>query len=151
MTTTEIKIERSKTSWSWALLGRHWVKINGKYMLKRLRIIQTPWFAILLTKIYKPDSERYPHSHQRGAVSFIISGGYTELVYTDSKDLGVNHMRYHGRWSFHTIPLSIAHTITYVEKPLWTLLFAGPMTGEFLFWTPEGKVSYNDYGTVPDK
>jgi hypothetical protein len=141
-----ITIKRRTVTWKWALLQRHWVKINGEYMLKRLKIIQTPWFAIHLTKIYKPDSERYPHTHFRSAISWIISGGYTECIYTDPKDLGVSHMRYHGRWSFHTIPTSQAHSITWVGKPLWTLLFAGRVKNDFVFWTPDGKIPYSDYG-----
>jgi hypothetical protein len=147
MIASDVKIERRTTTWKWSLLGFHWVQINGEYMLKRLKIIQTPWFSVLLTKIYKPDSERYPHSHFRPAVSFILSGGYTEQVYRDPADLSEFIVRRHRRGSFHIIPLAVAHTITRVEKPLWTLLFTGPVKGEFVFWTPEGKVDYREYGT----
>jgi len=149
MSDKEVIIDRKTTNWNWALLQPHSVKINGEYMLKRLKIIQTPWFAVHLTKIYKPDSERYPHSHYRSAISFIISGGYREVVFTDPNDLDIHHYRRHGRWSFHTIPISIAHNIVRVNKdePLWTLLFAGPVTGDFVFWTPDGKIPYSDYGT----
>ena len=146
MSDDKVTIERLNTGYKWSLFGRQWVKINGRYMLKRLKIIQTPYFAILLTKIYRPDSERYPHTHFRSAVSFIISGGYVEKVYTEQEYLSSYHHRYHNRWSFHTIPKSIAHTITKVDKPLWTLLFAGRMKGEFVFWTPEGKIDYREYG-----
>jgi hypothetical protein len=146
MIASDVTIKRRTTTWSWALLQRHWVKINDEYMLKRLKIVQTPWFAVLLTKIYKPDSERYPHSHFRSAVSLILSGGYTERVFSDPADLSKFIVRSNRRWSLHTIPTSIAHSITRVEKPLWTLLLAGPTTGEFVFWTPDGKIDYTEYG-----
>jgi hypothetical protein len=147
MPDNEVIIKRRTTNWKWAILQPHTVKINGQYMLKRLKIIQTPWFAILLTKIYKPDSERYPHSHYRPAISWILSGGYTERIYRNPQDLSAYNIKRHVRWSFHTIPAEQAHSIRRVDKPLWTLLFAGPVTGEFVFWTPDGKVDYTEYGT----
>jgi hypothetical protein len=147
MTNTEVEIKRSDNSWSWGILSRHWIKINGEYMLKRIKIIQTPMFTVLLTKIYKTDSERYPHDHHRSFISFIISGGYIERVFSDPIDLDKYTTRHHHTWSFHAMPTSKAHTITYVEKPLWTLVFAGRMKNDFTFWTPEGKVDYREYGT----
>jgi hypothetical protein len=144
--TSPVEIRRSRTSWSWGFMRKHWVTFDGAVFNKRLQIVQCPWFAVLLTKIYRPDTERDPHTHHRSFASWIISGGYTEKVFRDPGNLGDMLMRTHGRWSVHVLRNDTAHTITSIEKPLWTLVFCGPMSASFDFWTPSGKkVNWKDY------
>lgn len=140
------RITRSRSSWRWGLLTPHWSKINGKYFVRRLQIVQAPWFAVLLTKICKADTDRDPHNHSRSFISFILSGGYTEEVYSDPEDLSVKRVRVHRRFSCHVMRSAEAHSITEIQEPLRTLAFCGRMKDELSFWTPEGRVSWRLYG-----
>lgn len=132
----------------WGINRDYWVRIGDEPFLDRRVIVICPWFAVLLTEIYKPDSDqRDPHDHSRWFASWVISGGYTEDVYSDPADLaGSRRSRRHRRWSVHAMPASRAHTITAVDKILRTLVIAGRSRGTWAFWTPRGKVDWKAYG-----
>lgn len=138
------RTSRSPKSPRWDLLGHYQVHVDGVLFIDRLRVIQCPWFAVLLTRIHGPDTARDPHDHSRGFVTFILSGSYSEhLIRTaDGADLGV---REHPRWSLRHMPRTWAHSITTVRGHLRTLVLAGPHHGTFHFWTPTGPVDWHDY------
>lgn len=139
------KTERSRTSFRWGLMRRHWAQVDGETFIWRRQIVQCPWFAVLLTRIGATDS-RDPHDHSRSFVSFILRGGYTELVYPDKDDLSVVRERTHRRWSIHTLRHIEAHRIIKIEHPLTTFAVCGRMqVKEFTFWTPEGRVPWPQY------
>jgi hypothetical protein len=143
-------------------MHRYQVDVDGKPHLRRLRVVQTPWFAILLTRILEPDPGRDPHNHSRPFVTFILRGGYTERVWprpeaiardrdgigggwaTDVLGNGIG--RIHRRWSLMGLPQSWAHRITSVQPGTLTLVLAGRHRGTWSFWTPDGPVDWRDYG-----
>lgn len=142
------KTERSARSTRWALMGRHWVRVDDRPFLGRLQIVQTPWFSILLTKLHSADIGRDPHDHSRWFCSWIITGGYNEFVYMDPHALDNRCYRQHRRWSWHVMHPEHAHSITRVHKPLWTLVLAGKQRGTWSFWTPRGQVDWKLYGAI---
>jgi len=133
----------------WGVNRAYWVRVGGEPFLDRRVLAICPWFAVLLSDIHGPDTARDPHDHSRSFVSWVLSGGYTELVYDDPAALGLPLRRTHRRWSFHVMPASRAHSITDVTKPLRTLVFAGRSRGTWSFWTAQGKVDWKAYGS-PD-
>ena len=138
--------ERSPRSPRWGFLARHWVRVGGEPFLGRLQVIQCPWFALLLTRIHGPDEGRDPHDHSRRFASFILSGGYTEAVFTDPGDLTCTRPRAHRAGSVHVMRPGHAHLITSVRGPLRTLVVAGRHRGTWSFWTAGGKVDWREYG-----
>ena len=56
-------VTRSLRSPRWDFLGRYQVRVDGQLFIDRLRIIQCPWFAVLLTRIHHDDLDRDPHKH----------------------------------------------------------------------------------------
>jgi hypothetical protein len=154
---------RSPRSPRWDLLGRYQVRVDGRLMLDRLRLVQTPLFAILVTRILEPDPGRDPHDHSRSFMSWILRGGYTERVFprpdararslarTDCQGWASDLLRHgfehrHRRWSAHVMPSRWAHSITHVEAGTLTLVLAGRYRGDWSFWTPDGPVLRPDYG-----
>jgi hypothetical protein len=138
---------RSPRSPRWDLLGRYQVRVDGRLMLDRLRLVQTPWFAILVTRILEPDPGRDPHGHSRSFMSWILRGGYTERVWlSPGMPLSVVRTRDRRRWSLHAMRLRHAHSITHVEPGTLTLVLAGRYRGDWSFWTPDGPVLRPDYG-----
>ncbi len=117
--------------------------------LRRLRIIQTPWFAFYLHWIFKTDEDRDPHDHPFVFWSFIVRGGYTERLwrivpggvrYTQSYDRRWN------RFSLHKMDQQTAHMIQTIQPGTITLVMAGKKTGNgrWGFYTP-GFVRWQDY------
>lgn len=136
---------RSPRSPRWGFGGRHRVWVDGELHLIRRRI-QTPIFGLLATRIFTPDSDRAPHTHSRWFATFIVSGGYWEVVHDDPADLSAGRERHHGRWSVMVLRRTQAHRITSVEGKLRTFVVAGPWRGDFEFWTDDGPVGRREYG-----
>lgn len=112
--------------------------------LRRLRILQTPWFMFYLHWIFEPDNDRDPHDHPMSFWSFIVRGGYTEVVY---HDLG---LAAHGPYrrclfSLHKMPRTWAHKITDIRPGTVTLLLGGPRRQKWGFWTAQGWARWEDY------
>lgn len=137
---------RSDRSPRWDFWGRYQVHVDGELFLGRLRVIQCPWFAVLLTRIHGPDTGRDPHSHSRPFATFTLSGSYTERVWRDPAGLSSSRERRHPRFSLRFMPSAWAHEITGVRGPLRTLVIAGRHRGTWFFWTPDGPVDWKDYG-----
>jgi hypothetical protein len=119
--------------------------VDGELHLSRRRL-QCPLFALLATRIYTPDSGRAPHNHSRWFATFIVSGGYDEVVYDDPGDLGACRERYHRRFSVMVLRRDQAHRITRVEGKLRTFAVAGWWRGDFWFLTEDGPVPREQYG-----
>jgi len=141
---TRLETKRSTASPRWGVWQRHWVEVGGEPFLDRRQVIQTPWCAVLLTRIYQIDG-RDPHDHSRWFASWIISGRYQELVYDNPADLSDRQFRSHRRWSWYVLRTDQAHRIIGLRQPLWTLVVAGRHRGTWSFWTPDGKVDWKIY------
>lgn len=111
--------------------------------LRRLRVIQTPWWAVYVHWINEPDTDRDPHDHPWNFWSFILRGGYTEVIY---ERLHPIHTEQTWRqYSWHRMPITKAHSITSVEPGLMTLVITGRRVRTWCFWTEEGLVPWRQY------
>lgn len=127
--------------------------------LKRLRILQTPYFGVYLHHINEPDTDRDPHDHPWPMWSFILRGGYREHVWMRPQDiLGANAAlqtllyRSHtwNRFSLHYMPCGYAHLIKFLAPDTVTLVVVGRRSREWGFWTPEGFVEWKVYERFED-
>lgn len=107
--------------------------INGVY-LRRLRVIQTPWFSIYWHHIDQPDPDLDPHDHPWKFWSIIIRGGYTERVYMNPDNVFFNTFQTWRRGSIHHMPTRWAHRITEALPGTVTLIIAGPRERVWGFW-----------------
>lgn len=119
-----------KSGTGWCLW--RWTDVDTEY-ITRLHVLKTPWFAICLHWLNKPDPEPYLHDHPVSFLSVILRGAYAE-----KRKVGgdVVKLRYH-RW-FNWIPASREdrHTICAVAPGTLTLCFMGPKTQEWGFHIP---------------
>lgn len=111
-----------------------WTDVASEY-ITRLHLVKTPWFAVCLHWLNKPDPELFDHDHPVSFLSIILRGWYTE-----NKN---GKMRFH-RW-FNYISATDYHTITGVGPNTLTLCFMGPKTREWGFHTNRGWVYWKDY------
>lgn len=131
----------------WAFMQRMTIPCeNGLTYLVRLRLVQTPWFAIYLHDLLEPDSDRDPHDHPWDFISIVLRGGYTERFYDAEGTVGYRG-RYQSwkRWSAHRMRTRDAHMIVEVEPRTKTLILTGPRSRTWGFWTDGGFVPWMEY------
>lgn len=109
--------------------------------LRRLRILQTPWFAVYLHWIFKTDEDRDPHDHPFVFRSFIVRGGYVERLWLIRPGFDRNITSYVRRWnrfSWHKMDQQHAHMIESIVPGTITLVLAGPKkaNGRWGFYSP---------------
>lgn len=130
--------------WQWADIPSH---VNpGQVYLRRLRVINTPWFGVFVHWINEADTGRHPHDHPWGFYSWVVRGGYWEEVWPTWKhhSLEIPPLQYaHRRGSIHRMGIEAAHKIVLVTEGLTTIVFAGKRQRKFCFWTPEGKIPWD--------
>ncbi len=108
----------------------------------RLHVLKTPWFAICIHWLLKPDPEPYLHDHPVSFLSIILRGGYTE----QRKHMFWHPVTRHHRW-FNWITASShdSHTITAVRPHTVTLCLMGPKKRTWGFHKLDGWESWQSY------
>lgn len=110
---------------------------SGALYLRRLHLVQTPWFAIMLHWIVRPDPQPDPHDHPVSFLSVVLRGGYTELRGTAGE-------RHRVRW-INWIPAGYVHRIIEAAPNTLTLAFAGPVVRQWGHLTAQGWVPWREY------
>lgn len=127
-----------KSGSTWALW--RWTRVESEYIL-RLHVLKTPWWAICLHWINKPDKEPWLHDHPVSFLSCILRGGYGEKRERKGKLQLVVH-----RWfNFIRANLFDKHTIILVRPKTLTLALMGPKTREWGFHVPGGWIMWKNY------
>jgi hypothetical protein len=126
----------------WAFLKPTWVPHDappGHRQLLRLRVIETPLFAVWVHRHLRPDPGRHLHDHPASFVTWIIKGGYRESRKA-AKPL------HHKRWSFRYMKAEWPHSILELDEvPTITILLVGRRRRPWGFDTPTGWMHHVDY------
>ncbi len=133
-----------KTGTKWCFW--RWSEADSEY-ITRLHVVKTPWFAICLHWLNKPDPEPFLHDHPVSFLSIILRGGYTEV-----KHRAFDNGRQWWERNWYNIIRAHPndrHTIMSVKPGTLTLCFMGPKTREWGFHTDtDGWVYWRDYYRV---
>jgi hypothetical protein len=119
-----------------------WTDVDSEYIL-RLHIVKTPWFAVCLHWIRKPDAEPYLHDHPVSFLSIILRGKYAELRQRMA-ELSPR-LLIHRWFNFVRADKHDRHRIMFTRANTLTLCFMGPKTREWGFHTRGGWVYWKDY------
>lgn len=132
-----MKTRQYKTGTGWCIW--RWTEVDSEY-ITRLHIVKTPWFAICLHWLNKPDPEPFHHDHPVSFLSIILQGSYLEI--RNGKPVVRNWYNY--------IPATRdeVHTIVSVVPGTLTLAIMGPKTRKWGFHTPDGWIYWRDYYRV---
>jgi len=133
----------------WGFLSGIDIGADGDPYLDRLRLVETPWLALYVHHIHRPDKDPDPHDRPWAFASLVLYGGYAERVWPDKHDASQSFSRDRARFSAARTPRGAAHIITAISRPLWTLVLTGPRRGEWGFWPGGRFVHWQDY-TGPD-
>lgn len=118
-----------------------WTDVDNEF-IRRLHVLKTPWFAICLHWILKPDPEPFLHDHPVSFLSIILRGSYTEYRGGYYRAGRFVNRRW---WNWFYASEGDAHRITDCDTNTLTLCFMGPKTREWGYHTPEGWVHWKDY------
>lgn len=123
--------------------------ITPSWYIIRLHLLKTPWFAIMLHWINRPDPEPHLHDHPVSFLSLILRGGYEEErerkeSYGDFWGAWPTVRLIRHRWANY-IHATDKHRIVYVKPHTLTLCFAGPKVREWGFYTPSGFIPWKEY------
>lgn len=135
--------------WKWADIPD--ARDERRVYLRRLRILQTPWFALYLHFIFQSDKDRDPHDHPFAFRSLIVRGGYTERVWGLDNLNGERWIAHHPvkrswkRFTIHKTSLHVAHMIDYLLPGTVTLVFCGPKVQDWGFYTDRGFIPWQRY------
>lgn len=146
----KLKETKGRTSPRWAFWERMTIPcLDGLVYLVRLRVIQTPLFALYVHDIHEPDGDRAPHNHPWTFISIVLRGHYTEHVHVDPdperKRVETIVEKTHKRFSIHKMPQSQAHTIVEAGPNLKTLILTGRRRSSWGFFTDKGYVDWKVY------
>ncbi len=133
-----------KSGSTWAFF--RWTDVDSEYIL-RLHVVKTPWGAICLHWIRKPDAEPWLHDHPVSFLSIILRGGYTELR---RRGDGPAHHKVNRWFNFVRASAGDRHRIVLTRTNTLTLCLMGPKTREWGFhvWreiSPSGWLYWKDY------
>lgn len=70
-----LRNRKYKSGTGWCLW--RWTDVDSEY-ITRLHVLKTPWFAVCLHWINKPDPEPYLHDHPVSFLSLVLRGWYAE-------------------------------------------------------------------------
>ncbi len=125
------RLYKSGTRWCFW----RWTLTDSAYIV-RLHLIKTPWFALVLHWINKPDPEPYLHDHPVSFLSIFLRGGYSEM--RKRKSDVEPKLRHHRWFNWIRATPNDRHSITFVKGGTLTLCFMGPKTREWGYHTDGG-------------
>jgi len=102
--------------------------------LRRLYLVRTPWFSIMLHRILRPDP-RHMHDHPWNFLALVLRGFYQE-----QRGWRIYRCRW---WNF--CRAEGAHKIVYASPTCTTLVFTGKARRGWGFHTETGWVDWRTY------
>lgn len=123
--------------------------IHEELYLRRLYILRTPWFGVMLHWIKREDWDRDAlHNHPWEFLRLVLRGGYTEQVAWALSDteLSPEIELSHRAGNFNKFPSDAYHRISSVKPHTCTLVFNSAKTRGWGFFVPgEGHVPWQQY------
>jgi hypothetical protein len=120
----------------WGLFQTFVIGRQDNPMMKRLRVLQTPWLGVYVHFIYREDMDPVPHDHPWTFWRCVIRGGYIEH-YFDRPEQGRTYLlRAQRRWKVSQFPTEHAHRIVLVKPGTVSLVVVGRKHRAWGFWGP---------------
>ena len=117
----------------WQFMTKFEISFNGDVYMVRWRLIQTPYFGIYLHKFLRGDADPFVHDHPWAFISFVLRGGYTEMVRNNfTHEINPRHVK-----RVNVKRRDDAHFVGALDRvPTWTLVFRGRQRRTWGFWIP---------------
>lgn len=124
----------------WLFLIREIKSQEGVLHFQRWRLIQTPWFAVYIHRIFKADEDKHCHDHPWSFLSVILSGGYSAYWPLYESAVIACHKSSRTGWLVRNVVTGSIkyykstqpHRITrLINGPTTSLIFTGPRHREW--------------------
>jgi hypothetical protein len=116
--------------WKTFVIGR-----QDNPMMKRLRVVQTPWFGLYVHFIYREDLDPVPHDHPWTFWRMVLRGGYHEdYLWMPSWPYGAVTRRFIQPLRPGRVPTAHAHRIVQVKPGTVSLVLVGRKSRAWGFW-----------------
>lgn len=133
----------------WALFEREEITsltTSSDVYLTRWRLLQSPYCALYLHRIHRPDEDRDLHDHPWPFVSLILRNGYTEERETGEDERPLRKLRLPG--TLNIMGRYQAHRISQFvnpDRPVWSLVLRGRVSRDWGYVTSDGWVRHDEY------
>jgi hypothetical protein len=133
----------------------HLLHADGSLYMGRWKVLETPRVSVRLHHIATPDYDRHLHDHPWDFWSVVLSGGYAECrplmvepcFWLDAdSEAAIAEFRAPG--SFASRRATDRHRIDYVRPGTYTLFVYFRKRQWWGFYTPAGKVHWQDYESI---
>lgn len=117
------------------------IQMGAPVYLRRLYLLRTPWFSIMLHRIKLPDPDRHLHDHPWNFLAIVLRGFYIEQ--RNDPDSWIP--TYNRRSWFNFCRASGAHKIVRVSPTCTTLVITGRKQRSWGFHTDQGWMHWKEY------
>lgn len=108
------------------------ISVAGSVYMTRWGV-RSPFCGIYLHRFERGDADPYVHDHPWSFVSFVLRGGYTEVV----RDNFTHELRERHVKRINVKRRDDAHYVVKLDRtPTWTLVFVGRRRRTWGFWVP---------------
>lgn len=132
-------VRKYETGMRWAFWRWTDVSFGGELYLRRLHLLKTPLFSVMLHWILRPDPQTDPHDHPVTFLSLVLRGWYVEW-----RDY-FWHRRRVVRWWNLVRARDVHQIIQVAPRGCVTLVLAGPKVREWGYWTRTGWRHWKEY------
>ena len=140
MRRTEASTLDTRTRWRRIIWN---CKADRGVLLYRYYLLDTRWFGIYLHRLMTSDEDRALHDHPWSFVTWLIGGGYWEVIPHSRTGGNIRHWR--RRFSVLYRPAEWAHRLE-LARPTWTLVCRWRTRRIWGFFLPDGWTDYRAYG-----
>lgn len=130
-----LKARRYRSGMRWCVWRWTDVVLDGALYLRRLHLVQTPLFSVMLHWIVRPDPQPDMHDHPVSFASIVLRGGYDEATPAGERRI---------RW-LNLKRATDQHRIVWAQLNTLTLVLAGPVVRPWGFHTKRGWIPWRKY------
>lgn len=144
------RIERWRRGSPWLAVYRDEIKVQideGLVDYMHRWVLQTPFGALRLHKILRPDNQEDPHDHPFDMLVWRLKGTYVEDLLV--ADCMVRFVRRPSVFPRRIRATDVHQIVELPDGPCWSFVWAGPRRRTWGFHTDNGFVPYYDYGCEP--
>lgn len=140
----------SKWFFGWLHGGPHFVigTPDNPYLLRWYIIPRNNWLSIYLHKFLRDDEDRALHDHPWWFLSWMVKGGYEEVVYEGFLPVRRRWLSLALRRPTHRHRVRLLRDAAGKMLPCWTFVVTGPRVREWGFWCPQGFIHWEKF-TAP--
>lgn len=125
------------------LLSKVFIGGHEDPLLVRYTIFRCKAWGVFVHKLCRSDHDRALHDHPWSFISLVLKRGYDEVI---EGEHGNHRVLTHSAGSILLRPAQWKHRVVLTNfQPAWTLVFVGPRTRKWGFFTPDGWCWWRKY------